>query len=302
MHNGLDEPARLEADDRHAGGRCFQRRYAQPLRQRRMGEDVEAADVIIEVFAEPGEGDDVRDAEGLRLRLQLVVEVAFAENEYPVLAVRRSQFGSGLQQVAMTLARYQLPGRCNQERIIRYSVLLAKSCAVASSFEVVDIDRAADDGKPLFLDTPVAQLARDGIRNRDDLSEWPVAKRRDEAHFRVVDPSRHHGRHVRKARGETAEHVRAAAAVAMHDVRFRLADELCEPIGERQVEISGTEQVPYRYGRRPRRIVDAGSWRAHDQVVVTHVAQCLHEVNDLLRATIEMAPGFDMQYFHRREE
>jgi hypothetical protein len=86
----------------------------------------------------------------------------------------------------------------------------------------------------------------------------------------------------------------------MHDVGLRLADELCKPIGERQVEIASAKQVPHRYGRLPRRIVDARSGRADDQVVVTHVTQRPGEVDNLLWPAVKMAPGFDMQYFHRR--
>jgi hypothetical protein len=50
----------------------------------------------------------------------------------------------------------------------------------------------------------------------------------------------------------------------------------------------------------PRRIVDARSGRADDQVVVTHVTQRPGEVDNLLWPAVKMAPGFDMQYFHRR--
>jgi hypothetical protein len=69
MHNSFNEAARLEADDWHAGRCRLQRRYAQPLRERWMDKDVEAADVIIEVFTEAREGDDVRNPQRLRLRL-----------------------------------------------------------------------------------------------------------------------------------------------------------------------------------------------------------------------------------------
>jgi hypothetical protein len=61
-------------------------------------------------------------------------------------------------------------------------------------------------------------------------------------------------------------------------------------------------QVPHRYGRFARRIVDAGSGRADNQVVVAQFAQRLDKVDHLLGSAVKMAPGFDMQYFHCREE
>ena len=85
----------------------------------------------------------------------------------------------------------------------------------------------------------------------------------------------------------------------MNKLRARTLKVLHEAIGERQVEIAGAKEIAYRDRRLPCGRVDARARRTDEQVVVAQLAKCIDQVNDLLRPPIKMAPGFDMQYFHR---
>ena len=86
--------------------------------------------------------------------------------------------------------------------------------------------------------------------------------------------------------------------MAVHDVRLRVADVLRQAIGERQVEVPGTEQPAYRNALLARCGVDARARRTHERAVVAMLPQRRHQVDHLLRPTIKMAPGFDVQNVH----
>ena len=211
-----------------------------------------------------------------------------------------TQVRDGLQQVAVTLTWNQLADRGDHGRVAGNGELPSKCFAVGSFFESLCIDRAPNHRQPLFFDAPIAQYVRNCLGDGNDLLEGAIPKCRDETHLRVVHAARYHGGYIRKTGREPAQDVGTPSAVAVHDVGLRFADVLHKSVGERQVEVAGTKQVAHRDSSRARRVVDAGSGRANDGVVVTHVPERIDEVNHLLRTTVKMASGFDMQYVHRR--
>ena len=79
----LDKTAGRIADDGYARRRRFKRRNTQPFRQRRVGEQVEAAEVVIEIVSKARELDNSAEAQRCRLVTQLVVEIALAEQHQP---------------------------------------------------------------------------------------------------------------------------------------------------------------------------------------------------------------------------
>ena len=149
------------------------------------------------------------------------------------------------------------------------------------------------------VDAVLAQHGGDRLGDRDDLYEGPVAQRRHDPHLRVVDPPRDHGRDMRELRGKTAEDVRAAPAVAVHEVRRRRLQELHEPVGERQVEVARAEEVADGDAGEPGGRIHTGPRRANERAVVAAREQRVEQVDDLLRPAVQMAPGLDMQYLHR---
>ena len=100
---------------------------------------------------------------------------------------------------------------------------------------------------------------------------------------------------------EAAQHVGAAATVTMHEIGFGFLQVLRQSVGERQVEVAGTEQVTNGDGGGACRRVDARARRAHQRTVVAASHKRRYQVDHLLRTAIEMASGFDMQYFHQPE-
>jgi hypothetical protein len=104
---------------------------------------------------------------------------------------------------------------------------------------------------------------------------------------------------VGETRRQPAQYISAAAAVAMHDIGALVADELAQPIRERQVEIAGTKQVLHANAVLPGHGVDARVGRADENVLHAPLIQGIEQVNHLLRSAQKMAPGFHMQYFHK---
>ena len=153
------------------------------------------------------------------------------------------QIGDGLQQIAVPLARNELPGRGDDTRVLRHGKLGAHLRAIGRLRELLGIDRAADNLDAPLVDAVFAQHSRYGLRDRDDLTKWPVAQRGQQAHLGIIDSSRDDGGNIRKTRRHTAQHVCAATAVAMHEIRLQLLEVLREAISERQIEIARTEQV-----------------------------------------------------------
>ena len=129
-----------------------------------------------------------------------------------------TQLGYRFQQVSMPLARDELACRGHDKHVVVNAELATKCLTVGRSRIARRIDGVANDHQPILLDTAVAQHGSDRLRDRDHLSEGPVAERGNNPHLGIVDTSGHHGRHVSKARGEAAQHIRAAATMAVHDV------------------------------------------------------------------------------------
>ena len=95
----------------------------------------------------------------------------------------------------------------------------------------------------------------------NDALERPVAERGHQPQFGIVDAPRDNRRHVSETRSQTAQDVRAATAVAVDEIRLRLVDVLGQPVGERQVQIAGAEQIAHGNRVRPGGSVDTGAGR-----------------------------------------
>ena len=87
----------------------------------------------------------------------------------------------------MSLARDQLAGSGNDERVFRDTELVANPCAIGLVSKLFDVDRAADYLDTVGIDVVLQQHLPNGFRYRDDLLEGTVTQGRDEPHLRVVD-------------------------------------------------------------------------------------------------------------------
>ncbi len=298
VRNGLGHAASPESDHGQPRGRGFQCRNAETLGERRMHEQVEAGNESIEVLAKTRELHDAAEIERAGLGAQLVVEVAVAENHELQLWVAVVQVRHGLQQERVSLARDELARRGDRVIALSQPEFPTHGPTIVRRLERPRIDGAADDDQAFVLDAALAQHAGNRLGYRDDLVERPVADGGHDTHFRVVDAARYDCRYVGDAGGEAAEDIGAATAVTVDDIRGEFSDKRRQAIGERQVEVAGTEEILHAQSGLARNPVDPGVRRADQRIVVTAPAQRLHQVDDLLRPAEEMAPGFDMQYFH----
>ena len=92
-----------------ARGRRFQRSDAEPFGQRRVHEQVEAGEEGIEIVPKSRELHDAAETERRRLRAQLVIQIALAEDDEPEPRVPVLELGDGLQQVACPLRGISWP-------------------------------------------------------------------------------------------------------------------------------------------------------------------------------------------------
>ena len=86
--------------------------------------------------------------------------------------------------------------------------------------------------------------------------------------------------------------------MAVHDIRAGLFQELRQPLGEWQIQVARTKQILHTNFGQPRDAINARVGRTNKRVVMAPITQRVDQVHDLLWAAQEMAPGFDMQYFH----
>ncbi len=86
--------------------------------------------------------------------------------------------------------------------------------------------------------------------------------------------------------------------MAVHEIRAGRLNVLSKPVGEWKIQVARTKQISNLDARATCRRIDPRLRRANQRTVMTPLEQRRNQVNHLLRATVKMAPGFDMQYFH----
>ena len=226
---------------------------------------------VVQIVPKAGESHYIRKSEFLGLPdAAQFVELALTEDHQPSRWIPFPDGKHSLEQVAMTLAFDQLPGRRDRDTVVtELKRLLRTGPQSAELCERLRVDGAANDGNLLIVDFKLAQHLRNCLGDRNDFAKRLVPQCRYQANLCIVDPARHNRRDVGQSRGNAAQYVSAATAVAVHDVRLLLADELGKTVGERQVQIAGAEQVVNPDSCGACGAVDAGTRRAHQQAVVT---------------------------------
>src|SRR5690606_7922176 len=126
----------------------------------------------------------------------------------------------------------------------------------------------------------------------------PVTKLRNPLRLRMVDAAGDRGRQARQCRSHSAQEIAAAAAVAMYDIGLLPAHDLQEPPCKAEIEIAGGGDVIDLCAGLTRSQVDLGVRGADEHVVNLFAAQPVQQVDDLLRASVEVPARFDVQYFH----
>src|SRR5690606_40211481 len=86
--------------------------------------------------------------------------------------------------------------------------------------------------------------------------------------------------------------------MAMHDVWCFPLHDSHEPPSQAEVEVPGAGDVVNLRSGLARSLVHLGTGRADENILHVPEAEPLQQVDDLLRAPIEVPARFDVQYFH----
>ncbi len=111
MRDRLRNTARGARDNGEAGRGRFERHDTEPLGQRRVNEQVECAQQVVEVVSEPRETQGIRQPKRAGLCLQVAVELTLAEQYEPHSRMLGTKACKRLQQVPVAFALDQLPSR-----------------------------------------------------------------------------------------------------------------------------------------------------------------------------------------------
>ena len=128
--------------------------------------------------------------------------------------------------------------------------------------------------------------------------EQTILQPHQPARLGIVDATREHARQARHARGDAAEEIGAAAAVKVHEIGCLVPHQPVQAQRERDIRIAAHRQFEHLRGIAGRRR-DVTAGRAGQQVVHAAGLQPFEDVEDLARATVQVAAGFDVQHLHR---
>ncbi len=272
MLNRFAQATCVKGNNRHARRGRLQRRDSQSFGKRRMHEEIKTSDEFVEIVAKPRELHNIAKTQRRRLRPQLVVQIAIAKHDQPKRWVAVDEIRDRLQQVAMTLAGYQLSRRRDGEYAIINTKLVFQYGAVRLIRESLRVNGTVNDSDAVALDVAVPQKGGYRIRYCNDLGKRLVAKCRHEAHFEAIDTTGYDGRNIRKRSREPAEDIRATAAMAMNDVRAILFQKLRQPIGERQVEVARAKEILNTNSRLPCAAINSRIGRTNERVVMASLS------------------------------
>ena len=265
----LTHTAGLAGHDRNARRSRLECGDTKALCGGRMHEQVEAADEGVQVIPVARELHDVAETQPCRLRAQLAVQVPLAENKHAKRRMRQFQFADRLQQVSMAFPRDQLARGGDGKHAVINAEFLSKIPAIRLPCECSGIHRAANDDDSILVDALLPQDLCDRIGYRYDFEKRPVSQFRHDAHLGVVHAPRHDRRHISKTGCQPAQQIGATPTVAVDDIGFLLFEELRQPVGKRQIQVAGTEEVLHANPRLPGGRIYPGIRRANEDIVVT---------------------------------
>jgi hypothetical protein len=206
------------------------------------------------------------------LRAQLIRKIAITEYDDPQGRMTVREIGNSFQQIAMPLARYQLTRGCDRKVTLLDAKFRSAGLAIRLDRKCLRINGAANHRDPLVFHAVFAKNRSDRFRNRDDFSERLVPQSSQQSHFGVIDPAGNYRGNIGIGRSQPTEQIGSAATVAMDDIRPLFFEELREPIGEWQIEITGAKQVLNLNPCHARKAVDSGIGRANKNIVVPTLA------------------------------
>jgi hypothetical protein len=96
----------------------------------------------------------------------------------------------------------------------------------------------------------------------------------------------------------SAQEIGAASTVAVDNIRSLVRQYATQSPDEAEIQVAGTRQCHDPDAQFARYGFDGGVPCANEDIVDSPGLKPLHEPDDLLRATVEMAPRLDVHDFH----